>query len=457
MSDGLSRRAFLRALGASGATAGLVSAGAMADPPSPARPARSKGMVPISGPAPHAARLSGGKVIQPQRELGVLTETDVLVVGGGPAGVAAAVAASRTGAKVALVERYGHFGGLWTGGLVLLVLAMHAKGEKGRVLVTRGIGKEMIDRLAKMDRGVINWRDGVDPTVDAEALKYLMVEMVLEAKVETFLHCWGVDAIVEGSTVRGAVLESKSGRQAVLAKVVIDATGDGDIFAAAGCEHIHKTDHHIGLVCRIGNVDKVDHAKAKAAGVKRPRWLGSATPIAGVNWVNMHGPGADGLSVKDLSRLELAHRRQIWKNVQAIRKTPGYEKVYLLETAPQMGVRITRLMGGRATLHYKDIQARTKFPDAIAVGGSSGGKMPGWQIRYGTLVSRNVENILAAGRCISTEQRMLYNMRLIPTCLVTGHAAGVAAALAVKARCGVRSVEIPALRKELTRQGAYLG
>ena len=458
MTDKLSRRELLRRLGAAGAAAGIgplaLSGEARADPPSKAKPPAGAQMVSIDGGPPHAARLAGGKVIQPQRELGVLHKTQVLVVGGGPAGVCAAVAARRAGADVTLVERYGHFGGLATGGLVVYVLSMHAKGEKGKVLATQGIGKEMMDRLAKMNRALVNWRPGVDPTVDAEALKYLMVEMVAEANIRTFLHCWGVDAIVEGPAVRGAVFESKSGRQAILADVVVDATGDGDIFAAAGCGHLHKKKHHIGLVCRIGNLDRVDRAKAKGAKV---HGLGSRTPIPGVNWVNMHGPDADGLDVAELSRLEMAHRRQIWKSVERIRQTPGYEQVYLMETAPQLGVRITRILSGTKTLRYADIHAGKKFPDAIGVGGSSGGRMPGWQIPYGTLLPQKVDRILAAGRCISAERRMLYNMRLIPTCFVTGHAAGVAAALAVKDNCTPREVDVTKLRKLLVEQGAYLG
>jgi len=456
MNGEITRREAMRLLGASGAAVGLggLSSSPAADPKPPAQSADAL-MVPSGGEAPHAVRCVNGKVIQPRRELSVLDRTEVLVVGGGPAGVTAAIAARRAGAKVTLVERYGHFGGLWTGGLVLLVLAMHAKGPKGKLLVTRGIGKEMIDRLARMDRAVIDWRPGVDPTVDAEALKYLMVEMVLEAGVKTFLHCWGVDAILDGGAVRGAVFESKSGRQAILANVVVDATGDGDVFAAAGCEHVRKKKHHIGLVCRIGNLDKVD--AARTAGAKRPRGLGHATPIAGVHWVNMHGPDADGLDVRELTRLELNHRRQIWKSVEAIRKTPGYEQVYLMETAPQLGVRITRLLGGLETLRRRDADAGRTFPDVIGVGGSGGGKRPPWQIPYGTLVPRKVDNILAAGRCISTGRRMLYDMRLIPACLVTGQAAGVAAALAVKDRCPPRGVDVARLQKQLRQQGAYLG
>ncbi len=143
----------------------------------------------------------------------------------------AAIAAKRAGVNVTLVERYGHLGGLWTGGLVLLVLGHIVQGGKQ---VCQGIGEEIMRRLDKLDGAIIDRRPGVNPTVDAEAVKYVMVEMIEEAGVKVFLHCWGVDAIVNDNAVQGVVFESKSGRQAILAKVVVDATGDGDVFASAG-------------------------------------------------------------------------------------------------------------------------------------------------------------------------------------------------------------------------------
>jgi len=353
---------------------------------------------------------------------------------------------------VTLVERYGHLGGLWTGGLVLIVIGHIVTGGKQ---VCQGIGEEMMQRLDKLDRGIVNRRPGVNPTVDAEALKYVMVEMIAEAKIKTFLHCWGVDAILDGNTVRGAVFESKSGRQAILAKMVIDATGDGDVFAAAGAEFQHCK-YSLGLVSRLGNLDKVDAAKADPA--KKPRGLGSITPLAGVNWVNMTGPEADGLDVAELSRLEMNHRRQIWQSVQRIRETPGYERVSLLETAPQLGVRITRLLQGLGAVTYADIQAGTRYPDVVAVGGAWSGDRGEWQIPYGALVPKTrVENVLASGRCISADLRAADAIRVIPICWITGHAAGVAAAVAIQDNCPVRAVDVAKVQKILKEQDAYLG
>jgi hypothetical protein len=397
------------------------------------------------------AVLIDGKVIQPQRQLPVLTETDVLVVGGGSAGIAAAITARRAGAKVTIVERYGHFGGLWTGGLVLLIIGHIAKGPKQ---VCQGIGEEMMRRLEKMDGAIINRQPGSNPTVDAEAAKYLMVEMIEEANVQVFLHCWGVDAVMQDGSLCGAVFESKSGRQAVLAKVVIDATGDGDIFAAAGASFEHRS-HNIGLVSRIGNLDRVD--KTKTPDTEKPQRLGSATPVRGVNWVNLTGPEVDGLDIATLTRMEMNHRKYIWNKMQKTRNVPGYENVYLVETAPQLGVRITRILNGLKTVRVSDIKNATRHPDVIGVGGASNAEHGEWQIPYGALVPQTVDNVLAAGRCISCDLRMADLVRLIPNCFVTGQAAGVAAAVAVRDHCRPRDADVTEIQKVLRQQEAYLG
>ena len=442
----------MRLLGASGLVAGIrgvVSpdeASADATQTAGAPPGREK-----AGTAHPPALVVDGEVVQPQRELPVLHQTDVLVVGAGPAGVVAALGARRAGAKVTLVERYGHFGGLWSGGLVLLVIGHIVTGKKQ---VCQGIGEEMMRRLEKLDRGIVNRQPGDRPTVDAEALKYMMLQMIVEDEVDVFLHSWAVDAVMDGDTVKGVVFESKSGRQAILADQVVDATGDGDVFAAAGVEH-ERRPYHLGLVSRIGNLDQVDPQKAKLA--KKPSHLGSVTPIEGVNWVNMRGPDADGLDVAQLSTLEMNHRRQIWKNLREIRSTPGYEDVYLLETAPQLGVRITRVLSGVETLTMKGVLEGKKFPDCVAVGGAWNGDHQEWQIPYRALLPKKVENVLAAGRCISGEPRMSDLIRVIPICFITGHAAGCAAALAVRDGCRARDVEVTKLQKLLREQEAYLG
>jgi len=455
MNKPMNRRDWLRALGLSGVAAGLGTPGsrsALAQELGEASGFQSSVIASRKVQADRAnPALIDGRVIQPRRELPILHETDVLVVGGGSAGVVAAIAARRAGADVTLVERYGHFGGLWTGGLVLLIIGHIVKGGKQ---VCQGIGEEIMRRLDRTEGAIIDRRPGVNPTVDAEAAKYVMVEMIEEAGVKVFLHCWGVDAIVDQNKVQGVVLESKSGRQAIVARIVVDATGDGDVFAAAGAEFEHRS-HNVGLVSRIGNVDRIE--QAKAAGSPKPARLGSRTPVPSVNWANLRGPEVDGLDVAVLTRMEMNHRKFIWKHIQSVRKTPGYSPVYLVETAPQLGVRITRVLHGLKAVTLADLKAGTRFPDVVGVGGAAGGEHGEWQIPYGALVPLHVDNVLAAGRCISMDMRMADLVRLIPNCFVTGHAAGVAAAVAAQDNCRPRDVDVAKVQKILRQQEAYLG
>ena len=413
-------------------------------------------VVPVTARDRYPARFVDGKVIQPERPLAVMHETDVLVVGGGPAGFAAAVAAARAGAKTVLVERYGYLGGLWTGGLVLLVYPTHATENGVRTKVVRGVGDELLSRIAKFPDAATNYAAGKpDPTTDPEITKLVMDEMIAEAGVKMFFHCWVADVVMDGNAVRGVVLESKAGRQAILAKVVVDASGDGDVFAAAGAEHEQRL-HAIGLVHRLGNVDRTDLANLQEAGFKN---LGSVEPLPSVRWVNLRGPSTDGLDIAELSRLEVEHRRSIWQRLEKIRQTPGADKVFLLQTAPQIGVRITRLLAGTRRMTDKEARSGKRAPDTIAIGGTygAGAKNPGFAIPYGALVPKKLDNLIAAGRCLDVDTPMVEDMRLIATCLLTGHAAGAAAALSVQDKCRPREIDIVKLQRLLVKQGAYLG
>ena len=456
MNRQMTRRELMQLLAAAGLgpafASRLVADEADAAPRAAANPENK--LIPSSAAPRYPATCANGKVTQPERPLPVLHETDVLVVGAGPAGFAAAVAAARAGVKTTLVERYGYFGGQWTGGMVLLVISTHARENGQLVKVVRGIGDELLERLTKVDGAIINQNAGkFNPTVDPEAAKFMMDEMVREAGVKVFLHCWGADVVMENGAVRGAVFESKAGRQAVLAKVVVDATGDGDIFAAAGAEHEQRL-HAIGLVHRLGNVDRADMSKLKETGVKS---LGAATPLPSVTWVNLRGPSTNALDIAELTRLEMEHRRSIWNHVQKMRKTAGGEQVYLLQTAPQLGVRISRLLAGTCKLTYKDSRDGRKFMDTVAVGGAQNAQHCQWPIPYGVMLPQKLDNLLAAGRCICVDEKLIEDMRLIASCLTTGHAAGAAAALAVQSKCRPRDVEIAKLQKLLIEQGAYLG
>jgi ribulose 1,5-bisphosphate synthetase/thiazole synthase len=475
MSKEISRRELFRTVTAAG---GLMIAGTM----TPLSVALDAQVSKDAGRGPqfpgstinrNPAVLANGRVIQPKRELSILRKTSVLVVGGGPAGTAAALTARRLGVDVTLVERYGYLGGLATGGLVLAIFPLYDRKNRQVIL---GIGEEMMKRLEGLKYGIIERHAApVYPTIDAEAFKYVLADMVLESSITAYLDCWGVDAIIdEHGVVKGAVFESKSGRQAILADVVVDASGDGDIYAAAGAA-FQKVKDNIGLVSRIGNVsveDMMDKNRKMTAGTRANNKaegpvrgiplsafdgnVGSPTPAPHMNWLNMKGPVADGLDVAELSNLELRHRKAIWNNVERARMKAGAERAYLAETAPQIGVRLTRLLAGIKTLTLQEAKNSARFQDVIGCCGAYAGA-PEFQIPYECLVPGKLENLLAAGRCISAEFEIAETLRLIPVCWVTGQAAGAAAALSVQDKCKPRQVNVAKLQTVLRKQGVFLG
>ncbi len=461
MLKNFSRREIVKKLGLSGIVAGmgLKTHNAHADEtdgdPEYAGFARNIRTIPPSMQDVSSAYLDSGKVVQPARELPIFHQCDVVVVGGGAAGFGAAVAAARVGAKVALVERYGSLGGLWTNGMVLIVIGTGVQESGEFKLVTRGVCEEFLRRLEGMGKGAISKLppNVGQPTVDPEAAKVLMDDMIQEAGVDLFFHTWGVDVIQNGNALNGVVFESKQGRQAIIAKVVIDASGDGDVLFQAG-ENYAQITHALGFVHRLGNVDRIDKAKVPE---NTRLVMGSAQPTKTISWVNSLGAKGNGLDIRDLTKAELAHRKSIWNYTQRIQGTPGHEEVYLAQTTSQLGVRATRLLDGVAKIDKQSAAQLKKFPDVIAVSGHDGLRLPEFQIPYGSLLPKTAENLLVAGRCISCAPDIIDRVRLIPVCVVTGQAAGVAAALAVKNGTTPRAVPVPEIQALLRKQGAYLG
>jgi hypothetical protein len=404
---------------------------------------------------------TGATVLEPARKIPVIEEPDVLVVGGGPAGVAAALAAGRAGVKTLLVERYNHLGGLWTGGLVLPLLSTHAVDRKGRrQQVIFGIGDEMAQRLRKLNMAI----NDVNPVVDPEAAKYVFDVMVKESSVKMLYHCWASNAIVEDGWIKAVILETKSGPVAIAPKMVVDGTGDGDILHLAG-EAYENMKYHIGLVHRLGNVDRIDQNRQGYAPLK----IGKPTPIPSVNWHNMHGEDdQDGIDLYTLSELQQKYRIQIWENTQKIRATPGYEQVFLLDTASQLGVRVSRILDGGYRLTLEDSMTFKKFNDVIGISGAWTNMMyngqlvpvnerPLWQIPYRSLVPKKTRNLIISGRCFCFERDLVQDTRIIGTCLVTGHGAGAAAAVAVQNGTSARDVDVQKVQSLLKQQGANLG
>jgi ribulose 1,5-bisphosphate synthetase/thiazole synthase len=405
--------------------------------------------------------VSGKFVTEPQRQIPVFAETDVLVVGGGPAGTAAAIAASKTGANVWLIERYNHLGGLWTGGGVLPLLSTHAIDKnKNKKQVIFGLGDEMWQRLKLMGMVIHD----VNPVIDPEAGKFVLEEMIIESGVKVLYHTYASSVIMNGNQIQGVIIENKSGRSVILAKVVVDCTGDGDIFKFAG-ENYDSMKYYIGLVHRLGNVDRVK--RDKPGYVKLD--LGSETPIPGVNWLNMHGKDdQDGIDALALSNLQVEYRQKIWSDFKKMKQTPGYEDVFILDTASQLGVRMSRIVDGEYKLTIEDTMTFKKFDDCIGISGAwtpmlyKGKKVPIaerplWQIPLRSLVPKKTDGLLVAGRCFCFEKELVEDTRIIGTCLITGHGAGAAAGVAVKEGQPVRDLDLKKLRKELLAQKVYLG
>lgn len=400
--------------------------------------------------------IKDGKVIEPAHELPVFHTTDVVVVGGGAAGFAAAVGAARTGAKVALVERYGSLGGLFTNGMVLIVLATSDKRDGKWRLVTRGVCEEFMVRAGKLGKAFSNppqsscpghrWH----PTIDPEAAKVLMDTMIAESKVEMFFHSWGVDVIQDGNAVKGVVFESKEGRQAILAKEVVDCSGDADMLFRAGGGYSQVT-CPISTVFRWANMDTINPPKGSKA--NHPRRGNEGNPDA--KWGHVGMVTGNGLSVRDLSRTEVEMRRRNWEKVQAMRSTPGWEKVYTSNSASQIGARQSRLIDAEYVMGRREIVEESEgIRDCIGWCGADG-PHKAFRVSFRQLLPKGVDHILCAGRCLGKGDS-IDTFRLIAPCFMTGHAAGVAAGVAALKGVAPRAVAYGDLAKALAEQNVCL-
>lgn len=443
------------------------------------------------------AQLTGKTITEPSQELRVCRETEVLVVGGGPAGVAAAVAAARNGAATTLIERYNHLGGMATGGLVILIPHMSAGTHEQEVA---GICQEIVDRLdakgaarhpqrtllgtsdpATMEKlkhyqdFVFEGRIRMSVIVDPEILKCVLNEMIEEAGIKLYLHSWGSRALVDGEKVQGAVFESKSGRQAILSKTTIDATGDGDIFASAGAEFDGFIDPNlrsgmVAVVWRMGDVEYLKYSHFRhsdpqsfsrvmdemqaAAGF---RVLPLATHRDDQVWVNNWVPGKICIDVDDITWTEVKVREAMLKVHEILKaKMPGFEKSFILDTASQLGTRASRRLIGEHVVTEKDVRSGIIFEDTIAMIPPFKEKTPTKAIPYRSLVPRRIENLLVAGRCFASDPFANDLLNLIPFCVAMGEAAGTAAALALKEGVQPRNVNVKVLQKKLHAQGVWL-
>lgn len=441
-------------------------------------------------------RADHGHWAEPGKDIPIYHRCGVLVVGGGPSGTAAAAAAAAAGADVTLLERYNHLGGLSTGGLVIWIDRMSDWEGK---LVIRGFAEELFDRLpadaiAGPERedwgsqdsgkagywshrtagfhGVVTW----SPTIDPERLKLLSQEIVIERGVKLVYHSWAAVPIVQDGAVKGVVFESKEGRMAIMADVVIDATGDGDLFARAGGAFVNDIEqadvHHcMNTSWLFGGVDmnrwidfKTGQPDAHTAFMAQGREQLKLFERPFVSWRNdialFMGPrqaGYSALDVDDLTAVEVRSHRAMAAHLDYFKAhAPGFEDAYLLQSAPQIGVRHARRLVGVDGVWRHRWPDGLALPDEIGVSPAVSPKFPNISVPYGALVPEKLDGLLACGRHISCDRNSHGFMREIPQCWLTGQGAGVAAALAVQGGVAPRAVGIAALQAELQRQGAYL-
>ncbi len=426
--------------------------------------------------------------------LPVAGECDVLVVGGGSAGVTAAVAAARHGARTVLLERNPFLGGRATASLVL-VLDDYTDGQQ---ITVRGLATEYTERL-KAVQGAVEMPESAwtpdrrmpgstdyelwaswgflyyfvpEPrpltyavAFDPEAFKRVSEDMLLDAGVQFTLFADVVDVVQSDARLLEVVARYRNRLARVVARCVIDASGDGDVIGASGTPHVHDK-YMVTLVHRYGGVDldawyafqEAQPAQARALdrevkalyGGSWDRWW-LRTTLPGVVWVNApHLTGYDAVDSHDLTAATIEARRRIWKAYEFIKRNlPGWQDCYLIDTCAELGMRQSRLLQGQYVITKDDVYGGRRFEDSIGMGRN-------YHMPYRSIVPRDITNLLVAGRCFSCEPEAQKSAREIPPCMVLGQAAGTAAALAVKQDVPVQEIDVAELQRRLKRDGAYI-
>ena len=489
--NGMTRREFVKNTAMKGAAAFAIGAGGMA--------------IPISAAAAESTRISGKTIKEAARETKVCRTADVVVVGGGPGGIGAAVSAARNGADTVLIERYEHLGGMGTGGLVTIIPAMTDINGKQ---VIAGITQEWIERLDKRDgadypkkehwgstdKKLVDYyknrsffyatgnRVGYSAHIDAEISKCLFQDMMEEAKIKTYLHSWGTEPIMEGNKARGVIFESKSGRQAVLAKAVIDSTGDGDLLPYSGADFESDIDPtlriaNLSFSYWIANVDlkkyqdfRKAHAGELAEKMRELRKRGGHGNFLtsnlkdqdGLVWIFPRYANSSQVDVEELTRVEFLGRKEMLITHDYYKKNvPGFEHSYIVLTNPQLGTRGSRRIVGEYLLTEKDMNTNDPFEDTIAIfpdvdRGRDSLKYPVTYMPYRCMIPRKVNNLLVACRAFSSNAVVNNFFNLIPHCIALGEAAGIAAAQSISSGVDLRKINIRALQASLKKQGAIL-
>ena len=461
-------------------------------------------------------------VEEPKRKVPILAETDVLVVGGGPSGISAALAAAREGVGTLLVERYGCFGGVITqamvgtiawyryaktidAGGIGLEFEQRAKEEGATINVIGNVkNKEMLATLE--EDGLIKDGEPTYEVLDTEKFKFLIDKMIQEAGVKPLLHCYVTDVIMDGKRLIGVITESKSGRQAILAKRIIDATGDADVASHAGVPFRKNPKNELMEVTvnygcsginigkflmyvylnpgKIGDWGETEDEeafstyltepfnKAKEAGeipedvTIESYWTNytDAGEITSFNGIHMRD--IDPTDVWDLTKAEIMGRQRVIWAVDALKKyTPGFKKARLRTIGSSLGVRESRKIIGEYEITENDVRNQARFDDSIGIcpefiDGYGIAIMPKtgryFQVPYRIMVPQEVENLLVAGRCVAGDKISHAATRQMCCCFVTGQAAGVATAISIKEQTNCRNIDISKVQNMLKKQGVRI-
>ena len=441
-------------------------------------------------------------IIEPARHVPVYGEYDVAVLGGGPAGIAAAVAAARAGRRTLLIERYGVLGGMGTAAGVTNFCGLHANvhGEMHRVV--QGVASELLARIERI--GGLNAPHLVLGKIlaqayDTAAYKIAADDLLAAHKVDILFHALGAGVVMQDvQRISAVMVETKSGRQAIRADIFIDCSGDGDLAAWAGAPlEVGDANGHMlypSMMFRLNNIDpakageawriipqlmdealaKGTHSFPRKGAIVRPQKSGIEWRVNFTQLKRADGSAISGLEPDDLTRGEIDGRRQAVQAFEFLRTTvPGFEKSYIVDLPPQLGIRETRRVIGDYQLSGEDVLSCASFDDSIGVNGwpiedhVAGDvvfKFPpipdsrGFnELPYRMLVPQRVDNLLVAGRCASMTHDGQSAARVSGACFVMGEAAGLAASLALSGNTLPRDIAVEKLQAALRQEGAFIG
>ena len=440
---------------------------------------------------------------------------DVVVLGGGPSGVCAAVAAARSGARVLLVEQYGVLGGMSTMGLVAPWMTFH---DRNGTQVVQGMAQEIVDRLMEKGMSPGHVRDTMGETwtvtpFDNEGLKFILAQMCQEARVKILFHTFVFSCVCENRKIKTIHAVNKDGMIEISAKVYIDGTGDGDIFARCGCDYeLGREGDHLTMPCTTNfSMDNVDFERIRVFMLENPedfhdktimslmengelpysisgffeewkqgcREMGLDIPrerilffrgvrddIATINTTRLCM--VDATDADSMSQAELTLREQVYQVAALLNQyVPGFEKARIHTIAPVVGIREGRRLVGEYVVTGDDLRAERRFDDEIAVygypidqhepdgAGFIQSSVGAYGIPYRSLLPKELDNLLVTGRCISCDREAQSSLRTTPGVMAIGEAAGVAAAMVAAQEIPAKNLNTKVLREELIRRGMF--